>query len=427
MNAMKYLAAATALIMSAAAMSCSESDKDDSKEILTTHVYLNVADGTTTLTAGSTDTITVDVTLSAAATQNVSLKFAPVSDEASVLALIDNPVTINAGSTTGAFKVSVANSSAVTESTSFTFTLVDATPSFDIKENVTVTVLPATSANPLTPEQLALIETWKSKYGIDLTPWLGNVELSGSLQFPGDGARDPFVAPSTVTLAGSTLFALNEEADEETPVLDMLENPMGMTNYLYRSFLQLTVDDREYFALEDEGTGWELMELINWNSESAETFSVTLPGLRLTSIADGKAEIEFVTTGDNYIYGTNGEPIYNEEYDMELTYNFATSRIPFNYSYSAWGRQFDLVEAGDPLAMELLTFGVSAAPATYLGISDVLEDSYEIDEEEDGVANLYVVPKGEIDFEAGTMTFEFPFDHADQYGYSRVKVVYTLK
>ena len=47
-------------------------------------------------------------------------------------------------------------------------------------------------------------------------------------------------------------------------------------------------------------------------------------------------------------------------------------------------------------------------------------------DEEEGMPNLYVEPKGTVDFEAGTMTFEFPFDHADQNGYSRVKVVYTI-
>lgn len=77
--------------------------------------------------------------------------------------------------------------------------------------------------------------------------------------------------------------------------------------------------------------------------------------------------------------------------------------------------------------MEMQSYGISAAPATHLGLSDVLEDSWEIDEDEDGVSNLYVAPHAEIDFNAGTMTFIFPFDTEDQYGYSRIAVTYTLQ
>lgn len=428
MNAIKYLAAAASLLCTTALMSsCSDDDNGGNNVDVTTHVYLNVPDGTTSLTAGSDASVTVAVTLSAAAREAVSLEFAVEGADASMLTLTDNPVTIAAGTTTGSFTVKASAGVSLTESASFTFSLLADATKFDLKENVTVTLLPATVANPLTPEQQALVNGWKEKYGIDLTPWLGNVQLSGTLQFPGDGARDPFVSPDEVTLSGSTLFTLSADADAETPVLDMAENPMGMADYLYRTFRQLTVDDREYFALEEDGTGLELMELIDWNATSDETFSVTLPGLRITSIADGKATVEFVAEGENLIYTSAGQPIYSDEYEMDLTYNYAASWIPFHYNYSAWSRQLQLVESGDPLATELLTYGVSAAPATYLGISDVMEDLWEIDEEEEGVANLYVTPRGEIDFKAGTMTFEFPFDHADQYGYSRVNVVYTLK
>lgn len=423
MNAIKYLAAAASLICASALVSC---EKDDAPENgIDTHVYLSVADGNTTLTACSGESITVDVTLSTAPSADLKLTLALTEGGSDYLSLDGMPVTIAAGTTTGSFTVTADRDLDPNEQQTFSFVLTDGAT--DLKENVTITVLPSNGAIALTPEQKILVEAWKSKYGIDITPWLGNISLTGTLQFPGDGSRDPFVAPSTVSLAGSTLFALSDESDENTPVLDMKENPMGMSDYLYKTLRQLTVDDREYFALEDDGLGLELMELINWDANSTETFAVSLPGLRITSIANGKATVEFVKTGENYIYGSNGKPIFNAEYDMDLTYNWATSWIPFKYDFSAWNRQLSLVEAGNPTALELLTYGVSAAPATYLGVNDVLEDVWEVDEDEDGVANLYVYPRGEIDFNAGTMTFEFPFDHADQYGYSRVKVVYSLK
>ncbi len=423
MNTIKYLAAATAFLCAATAVSCS--DNDEPQEETVNHIYLNVPDGTTSIVQGTDESVTVAVTLSSAAKQAMEIEFG-VDATDPALVIEDNPVSIAAGSTTGYFTVKASSTVTLTESASYSFKLVS-TGLYDLKENVTVTVLPAPEESNLTEEQKALVAGWKTKYGVDLTPWIGNIKLTGTLRFPGDGVRDAFVAPGSVNLAGSTTFSLSADSDSDTPVLDMVENPMGMADYLYRTFLRLTVDDKEYFALEDDGTGLELMELINWNANTSETFGVTLPGLRITSIANGKATVEFVAEGENYIYGSNGEPIYNAEYEMDLTYNWATSWIPFNYNYTAWSRQLNLVENGDPLALELLTYGVSAAPASYLGINDVLEDVWEIDEDADGVANLYVTPRGEIDFNAGTMTFEFPFDHADQYGYSRVNVVYSLK
>ncbi|MDE5920555.1 MAG: DUF4929 domain-containing protein, partial [Paramuribaculum sp.] len=260
-----------------------------------------------------------------------------------------------------------------------------------------------------------------------LTPWIGSITLQGTIEFPGSGNRAPFIQPQTIQLSGNTVFGISKLADETTPVLDMTENPMGMTEYLYKTLRQLTVDDNEYFALEDDGTGLELMELIDWNAKSEESFTASLPGLRITNINDGKATVEFVAEGDDYILNAQGEPIYSPVSEEDLVYAYHTSWIPFTYQFTAWNRQLALIEGGDPLAMELQSYGVSAAPAAHLGISDVLEDAWEIDEDEDGVANLYVAPHAEIDFNAGTMTFVFPFDSEDQYGYSRITVTYTLQ
>ncbi|MDE6127358.1 MAG: DUF4929 domain-containing protein, partial [Muribaculaceae bacterium] len=184
---------------------------------------------------------------------------------------------------------------------------------------------------------------------------------------------------------------------------------------------------KEYFDNADADYSMRLMQLLNWNDASAETFAVTLPGLKITDIdaAAGKATVEFVTEGDNYVLDSAGNPIHDDINDFDLTFDFSYDRVPFNYSYTAWDRMLALIEGRNPDALELMSAMLSH-PAQYLGISSVLSDDWEIDEEEDGVRNLYTEPKGEIDFANGTMTFEFPFDHADQYGYSRVKVVYSL-
>lgn len=422
MKTFHYLAASAAVLLSFGAVSCSEKNEP---EVIVNHIYLTSPNGATSVTAGTDEEVEVAVTLSFAPSTSVTLDFAAEGEAASYVTLSGTPVTIEYGTAVSSFTVKAAEGVSLESPVSVTITAKNLDErKFDVLQTITITVMPASGSN-LSPEDKALVDAWKSKYNIDLTPWLGTVSLSGELEYPGSGNREPFVAPANIPLAGASIFAISSEADNDTPVLDIIENPMGMKDYLLTTFLQFTINDKEYFTQEEDG-GQALMKLISWDSASSETFEVTLPGLRITDIKDGKATVEFVVEGENFILNSNGEPIYSEEMESDLVYNFAESRIPFTYQYSAWARQLALVEEGDATAIELLTYGVSAAPASYLGVTGVLEDEWEIDEEEDGVANLYVEPKGEIDFNKGTMTFEFPFDHEDQTGYSRVRVVYSI-
>lgn len=427
MKALHYLASAAALLFAFTAASCSDSNEEPEPEVIN-HIYFSIPDGNSSITDNTEETVTVAISLSSPLATATSFTVELTGSDASLLTIGNNPVSIAAGSTTGTFTVASANAGTITESTSFGFTIRDLDPAkFDIAQNATVTLLPAANESTLTPEEQALVDQWRTAYGIDLTPWIGTVALQGTIEFPGSGNRAPFISPQTIQLSGSTVFAISKDADDTTPVLDMTENPMGMTEYLYKTLRQLTVDDNEYFALEDDGSGLELMELINWNDKSEESFTVSLPGLKITDIQDGKATVEFVAEGDDYILNAQGEPIYSPNTDGYLTYYYHSSWIPFSYQFTAWNRQLALIENNDPIAMEMQSYGISAAPATHLGLSDVLEDSWEIDEDEDGVSNLYVAPHAEIDFNAGTMTFVFPFDTEDQYGYSRITVTYTLQ
>lgn len=421
----KFAAFMAAMVWSVVFVSCSKDD--DGPSVGINHIYLSVPqEGGNTIVDGSDEAVEVMVILSKAVDSNVSFNFQLEGEQADMFVLEDNPVTIEAGKNTGFFTVKSANKLTITENAEATFTITNLDANkFDLAENITVKLLPAQGAGNLTEEQLKLVAAWKQAYNIDITPWIGNVALTGTIEFPGDGYRDPFVTAETINLSGYTAFAISGDATNEVPALDMVENPMGMSDYLYKAFRNLTIDDKEYFALEEDGNGLDLMKLINWNANSEESFAVALPGIKITDIKDGKATLEFVAEGEDFIYNSKGDPIYNEALEEPFVYAYHTSWIPFKYTYTAWDRQLGLVESGDAEATELLSYSVSAAPASYLGVNDVLEDYWALDEEEDAI-NLYVVPTGEIDFNAGTMTFEFPFDHADQYGYSRIKVTYTL-
>ncbi|MDE6127199.1 MAG: DUF4929 domain-containing protein, partial [Muribaculaceae bacterium] len=246
MNISKYLASATALLLACAVVSCKD-DNDPGTSATQTHIYLSSADGTTSIAEDADQAVTVEVALSAAASETLSLDFELQGDAAAALELEGNPVTIAKGATTGTFSVKSKQAGILTEPATATFAIIGLdTSKYDLQENLTITVLPQASVADLTAEQKALLDGYKANLGIDLYPWLGNIALTGTIEFPGSGNRDPFVSPANITLNGSTLFALSAEATDDTPALDMAANPMGMSEYLHKSFRQLTVEDKEY-------------------------------------------------------------------------------------------------------------------------------------------------------------------------------------
>lgn len=424
MNTSKFLAGAALFLAAFGMTACSDSDKGGDEPTLTTKIYLTVPDGTTNITANNPDEIEVAVSLSSPLADATSFDFEFTGNDASVMEVIGNPLSMAKGATTASIKVK-ATGAEIAQATTLTLGIknLDATK-FELKEAAVFSVTPATVAGGLTEEQKAIIAKIKSEKGIDLTPWMGDINLTGTIEFPGEGNRAPFVEATTVQLGGSSFITLGSEASADNIAITMQSNPMGMRDYLYDALQKLTVKDKEYFDIEDSPNSVRLMQLLNWNANSAETFEVSLPNIKIVNYnaADKTAEIEFVATGDaEYMLDKNGEKIYNELFEDNISYHGHTSWIPFSYKYSAWERNLELLASKNAEIVEFLNYNIVADPKMYLGINEVNEDYWELEEN-----NLYTAPKGTIDFAKGIMTFEFPFDHADQYGYSRVKVSYTL-
>lgn len=423
----KYFGLAAMLLIACFAVSCSDDD-ENTGTVSKNRIYLSI-EGNNTLAESSDDAITVNVELSRKVSADLTLNFAIDNNEEGIVSIVNNPLTIAKGTTSGQLTIKSNKLNLLEETTTMTLALPGLdTEKYTLTETARIFVTPSSHSSELTPEQKALIEHYKQTLGVDLTPWMGAVSLKGTIEFPGGGYRAPFVESTTINLTGTTNFTLSNNSDAESMVLKMENNPMGMEEYLYSSLRKQTVEDNEYFCDENAAASLDLMNILNWNATSNETFTVSLDNLLLTDFdpETQTANINFVTEGTHYILDKNGNHIYSEMLEDDLVYNYAESWIPFEYSFTAWDRMLDLVAENNPEIMEIMV-SYTSAPYSYLGMLDVLTDSWGIDEEEDGVPNLYVEPKGTIDFANGTMTFEFPFDHADQYGYSRVKVTYSLQ
>ena len=108
--------------------------------------------------------------------------------------------------------------------------------------------------------------------------------------------------------------------------------------------------------------------------------------------------------------------------------------IPFTYDYSAWNRLLQEKEKGTVVEIEeegklvgytinddFLAMGGSLNPNKFLGVSDISSDSFGNNPSD------WVAPSAALDLVKGTLSFTFPWDYADGYGYEQVRVVYTLR
>ncbi|MBO5193668.1 MAG: DUF4929 family protein, partial [Bacteroidales bacterium] len=158
-----------------ASVSC---EKTDDGYTGTNYIYLT--SGTNSMYDTENDAIDVTVQLTASLKEDLTLTLAVVDDEDGIITLEGNPVTIAAGAKTGTVKVRTKELSAGLSS-NFRITLDrDATvlpEKVAWKEDFTFTV--HTSAVPeFTEEQKAIIEAYREKTGIDLTKYLGIVDVT---------------------------------------------------------------------------------------------------------------------------------------------------------------------------------------------------------------------------------------------------------
>ncbi|MCM1108348.1 MAG: DUF4929 domain-containing protein [Clostridium sp.] len=419
----KYFAYAMTALVACFAASCSE-DEEPTGYVGTNGVTLTVQGGNT-LIENEDGSVNVTVALDRAYDVDVKLSVEVQGTEPERLTVTPNPVTITAGNKTATFEVTSTKLGNLTGPLQYTLTMGSLQADMEMVQTVFVNLRPATDADTeLTEEQQALVESWKANYGIDVTRWLGKVTLNGDVTEPGEGTTTYFSEQRTTPLSGTTIFTLGEGCTEDKIVLDMVDNPMGMTAFFYNWLRQNTVDDDEYFNhvdydVPEEDRPVKIADLIGWSKTSQETFNVTLKGLviDLTEENDNGNTIQFVEEGESYVLDADGNPI---EIDGETYTYSAASWIPFEFKFSAWDRLLQLIAQGDEMAIEGFNIDYTSDPYYYLRYSGITEDEWDAEEN-----NFYVEPAGSIDFNAGKMTFAFPADHMYAGGYARVNVTYT--
>lgn len=375
----------------------------------TNRIYLTAADNNAVITESDATPLEVEVSLTSSVETATTLTFRLEDDTQELLRLEGNPVTIAAGSKTASFQI-ISNLKNLLAESTYISVGIDAAQlpaGMELAGTLRIRVNPNPAIPELTEEQKTLIDGYKEKFGIDLNEFLGVMKCTTTLNIPGNGMTNDFSTPKTEEIPGQTIITLSEESTAEQPVLKMVDNPMGLTEHLYRVFRQNTIDDDEYWNSMDEDyaspSNQYLMETIKWTPTSNETFNVKLDGIKCRNITATGADLDILGEAKAY-EGTDYETVYSPV-------------VPFEYSFSAWDRQKAILETGDAEMMDAYISGGSAEPSYYLFSYSVDEDGYE--------NGNWIESKGHIDFEKGEMTFQFVMDHYYAGDYTIVHVTYT--
>lgn len=375
----------------AAAASCEKSEEGYTG---TNYIYLTST--TNSMYDTADDALEVTVQLTTALAEDLTLTFKVPEDETGVITLEGNPLTVKAGEKVG--KITVKTSEIDELEHNFVITLdTDATTlpaNVAWKEDYKFTVSSA-GIPDLTEAQTAIVEAYKAKTGIDLSKYLGLIEVT--TVYTASSENEVPEAPKTIKTRSKIL--LSESATVDNPVLKMTVNPMGITDELYKKLVSITVNS-VYWIDENAYPAYkQLMEAIDWTTSSTESFSVTLDGITLKE----DKTIDFVT---DFSY-------YDEDYEEDVP----MFKVNFEYSFSAYEREKSALEAGiiGTAVDEYWPEDATANPQVWLNCDDISEDQYEL--------GNYIESSASISEDA--MVFTFPIYNQTDADYSKVVATYT--
>ena len=385
--------AVVCISVSLVAASCSDDEKNEYQG--DNELFIS-SSTTTSIVDEEGASLLLNITLTKSLSKDVTLTFALANNTVNsteIVSLSTNSVTIQAGSKTASLNINARNTGLLSADKNVEVNLASTTDTdIKLKAAFIVTVKPRPGDIQLTEQQLALIAGYKTQ-GLDLMSWIGTVPVTVKVSRPGDGYYEPFLQPDVRTFSGTTQITLSENATANKPVLKMVNNAMGLENYLYDILRAVTVLNTEFWC--EQPIPQKTMELTGLSATSSETFSLALDDIELDITSK---TISFVS-----------------DEVLELFGDLYTA-VDFTYSYSAWDRLKALIDQGNQDAIEAQESGGTLYPGYLLNIRDINEypDS-----------DYWIPTSGSFDTSTGKMTFKFVMEHMDASDYMTIEVTYS--
>lgn len=303
----------------------------------------------------ATDQLEIEVLLISSLSETLELEFALSNNNVSdkIIAEIVNPkIILIPGEKKAVLTIASKTNRVLTEATKIQINMIKNSSSLKLEKPLEITVTPLRNVENLTPAQIELLDGYK-KQGLDLYPLMGEVDVTGEINFPGNEYFLPLNQPELIPITGKTVITLSDKATVEKPVLKMVSNPMGIEAYLYSLFRAITIDDEETWTAQPASQA--IMELINLTPDSQESFLVTLDDIEVD-----------LKTKKVYFLGKSKD-MFGSEYTI----------VPFGFEYSAWNRLKALIDSGDTYAAENYEMsGWMINPAYSINQSDITKDPY---------------------------------------------------
>ena len=271
--------------------------------------------------------VTVDVLLATAVETDATIHFELSGNEDGVLNMEnDGSVLIKAGEKKASFKIASNHKSLLNTQKVLTLKVKDFTDSrMRVWNELKLIAKPSPTLPELTEEQIELIEGYRERYGVNLNRFIGEVKCHVTVIYPTDDIGT-FYDEETRSFEGKSVITLSDNATAERPILKMIDNPLGLTSFLWEILKKETIEDDEVWM--EQPYNQAMVKAINF-SEDEEEFKVLLDNIELEPEAQS---ISFVTT----VQDVNG-------YDLK--------NVPFEYSFTAWDRWKTMGEQGKTVSV----------------------------------------------------------------------------
>jgi hypothetical protein len=383
--------------------SCSSSDDEPKMKNATEFV----SEGKT-LYDNDTEGVALTLNLASAVEDNVTIGLSLTGDDASAFELSPASLTIAKGTKSATFVIKAKSTAMLTKNETLTVGISSSSDDNLITTaTATVNAAPALTVANLTDDQLKLIAGYKEKYGIDIRPMLGLLDVKTTVTFNTEDKSTYNDGKDTRTLTGQTAITLSDNATAEKIVLKMTGNPMGMTDFMYTMLKKSTTED-VWSAWGADPINAAIMAAYPLTGK--ETFDVTLDNI---TVDPTTKKISFVgATTDAY-----GSQI---------------QAVPFVFAYSAYERLKTEAANGAKIQVgegettaeyslkELIGTYSTLNPKAYLTYSDISADNYKY------TPSNWIAASAVFNLDDKTMSFDFPWDFYGLYDYLKINVNYTL-
>lgn len=260
----------------------------------------------------------------------------------------------------------------------------------------------------LTEREQALVKAYEEKWGVDIIPFLGDMQCNGRIEWAGfkEGDYDypRLVEERTILIEKQVMqVRLSEQATEDRIILDFVTNALGQTAFMRQVWEHLTIYDYAHWNYKEDPAyappaAKEVRNKIKWHEDTAheETFEVQLSNVILNP-----------ETGDiQYIWPLKTAIKYPNYPYMEYMDGGDLKRmvVPFHYETSVWTRILDEIKKDDEFALQVIWADMNIY--NILNNADITRD---VLTKEDIERPNYFQPTGKVDFKNHTLTFSYPW------------------